>query len=85
MAASTREARPPSRGRLYVGVWRSPVARVVRVDEAPGSNPGTPTNSQLGPADWLGHFLTAGYAVRAGYVVTALCYSRLALKKIVHR
>lgn len=25
------------------GVWRSLVARIVRDDEVPGSNPGTPT------------------------------------------
>ena len=28
---------------LAIGVWRSLVSRLVRVQEAPGSNPGTPT------------------------------------------
>jgi hypothetical protein len=36
----------PLRRRLanlsYLGVWRSLVARAVRVGEVPGSNPGTP-------------------------------------------
>ena len=30
--------------KLNSGVWRSLVSRLVRDQEAPGSNPGTPTN-----------------------------------------
>ena len=32
---------------LAIGVWRSLVSRLVRVQEAPGSNPGTPTKLEL--------------------------------------
>ena len=31
---------------LAIGVWRSLVSRLVRVQEAPGSNPGTPTRKK---------------------------------------
>ncbi len=31
---------------LAIGVWRSLVSRLVRVQEAPGSNPGTPTRKR---------------------------------------
>ena len=54
---------------IKIGVWRSPVARVVRDDEAPGSNPGTPTT-----------FFTA----RCDYSNTPRLYCRL-LTKVAHR
>ena len=40
---------------VVIGVWRSLVSRLVRVQEAPGSNPGTPTKSRN--LSWIPAFL----------------------------
>ena len=47
-------------GSFAIGVWRSLVARVVRDDEAAGSNPVTPTNPEPG--------LTSRKASQAGFL-----------------
>ena len=42
---------------MSVGEWRSLVARFVRDEEVPGSNPGSPTNSFFGGVNRLVHLL----------------------------
>lgn len=45
----SREGNYYNRIAFIIGVWRSLVSRLVRVQEAPGSNPGTPT---IGESLW---------------------------------
>ena len=41
---------------LAIGVWRSLVSRLVRVQEASGSNPDTPTKKERPPKRWAFFF-----------------------------
>ena len=64
--------------RLGIGVWRSLVARSVRVGEVPGSNPGTPISPCHGPplrggplpwralCDWSARRVVAAMGGRSG-------------------
>ena len=46
---------------LAIGVWRSLVSRMVRVHEAAGSNPATPTKNPVTT------FVVAGFLIVAGF------------------
>ena len=42
---------------LAIGVWRSLVSRLVRVQEASGSNPDTPTKNPVTSSEVAGFFI----------------------------
>ena len=46
---------------LDFGVWRSLVSRLVRVQEASGSNPDTPTKNPVTTSVVAGFFLVSGF------------------------
>ena len=46
---------------LAIGVWRSLVSRLVRVQEAAGSNPATPTKNPVTTSVVAGFLIVAGF------------------------